>query len=61
MRVDFHDTVSTLWIKGCPYPFTIERPIPKSHTWAGVLHREGLPWELYNVSEIKEKDTWRKI
>jgi len=61
LRVDKHDTISTLWIKDCPYPFTLKRPLPKSHTWVGILHRDDAPWEIYNVSENKEKDSWRKV
>jgi len=61
LRVEGKDIVSVLWIKECPFPFTIERPLESSETWAGFLYREGLPWLLYDTSSSKKKDTWRKI
>jgi len=61
LRVDKKLTVSVLWLKDCPFPFTLERPLPESCTWAGILYREGIPWILYDVSEDKKKDTWRKV
>ena len=61
LRVDKKVIATVLWIKDCPFPFTLERPLPESCAWAGVLYREGIPWILYEVSENKQKDTWRKV
>jgi hypothetical protein len=61
LRVEKKIIATVLWIKDCPFPFTLERPVPESCTWAGVLYREGIPWVLYDLSTQKEKDTWRKI
>ena len=61
LRVEKKTIASVLWIKDCPFPFTLERPLPKNMTWAGILYREGMPWLLYDVSQEKLKDTWRKI
>jgi hypothetical protein len=61
MRVEKKIVATVLWIKDCPFPFTLERPLPLSYTWAGVLYRENMPWILYDVSEEKKKDTWRKV
>ena len=61
LRVEKKTIASVLWIKDCPFPFTLERPLPENMTWAGILYREGMPWPLYDVSQEKLKDTWRKI
>ena len=61
LRVDSKDIVSVLWVKDCPFPFTLDRPLPKEMTWAGILYRKSTPWLLYNIASEKLKDTWRKI
>jgi len=61
MRVEKKTTASQLWIKDCPFPFTLKRPLPETASWAGVLYKNGVPWILYDLSEEKKKDTWRKI
>tara|TARA_X000001382_G_scaffold373_1_gene537 strand:- start:11554 stop:12066 length:513 start_codon:yes stop_codon:yes gene_type:complete len=61
LRVEKKNIVSMLWLKNCPFPFPLKRPLPENASWAGVLYRQGFPWVLYNLSEEKEKDTWRKI
>jgi len=61
LRVEKKTIASVLWLKDCPFPFTLKRPLPESNSWAGVLHRDGIPWILYDTSDKKKKDTWRKI
>mgnify|MGYP003136044146 CR=1 FL=1 len=61
LRVDQKTVVSILWVKDCPFPFNLERPLLDNQTWAGILYREGIPWLLYDTSDKKEKDSWRKI
>ena len=61
LRVDKKNIVSMLWLKNCPFPFPLKRPLPENASWAGVLYRQGVPWILYNLSEEQKKDTWRKI
>ena len=61
LRVEKKTIASVLWVKDCPFPFTLKRPLPKDSSWAGVLHRGGIPWILYDISTEKKKDTWRKI
>ena len=61
MRVEKKTSASQLWIKDCPFPFTLKRPLPESASWAGILYRQGIPWILYDLSKEKKKDTWRKI
>ena len=61
LRVEKKPTASVLWIKDCPFPFTLKRPLPETSSWAGILHRRGIPWILYDISDKKKKDTWRKV
>ena len=61
LRVEKKTIASVLWIKECPFPFTLERPLPENMSWAGILYRDGIPWLFYEASEQKKKDTWRKI
>ena len=61
LRVDKKNIVSKLWLKNCPFPFTLKRPLPENASWAGVLYRQGVPWILYDLQEEKKKETWRKI
>ncbi len=61
IRVDQKDIASVLWIKDCPFPFTLTRPLRKDQSWAGILYRAGVPWLLYDTSAEKKKNTWRKI
>ena len=61
IRVDKKAVASVLWIKDCPFPFTLDRPLLDTESWAGVLYRDNLPWVLYSTSNKKEKNSWRKI
>ena len=61
MRVEKKTIASRLWIKDCPFPFPLKRPLPENASWAGVLYRDGIPWIIYDLSEEKKKDSWRKI
>ena len=61
LRVEKKNIVSMLWIKNCPFPFPLKRPLPENASWAGVLYRQGVPWILYDLQEEKKKETWRKI
>lgn len=61
LRVEQKNIVSMLWIKNCPFPFPLKRPLPKNASWAGVLYKQGHPWVLYDLSEQEKKETWRKI
>ena len=61
MRVEKKAIASRLWLKDCPFPFTLKRPLPENASWAGILYKQGIPWILYDLSEEKKKDTWRKI
>jgi len=61
LRVLKKDTASVLWVKDCPYPFTMDRPLDPSQSWAGLLYRNKMPWLLYDTASTKQKNSWRKI
>ena len=61
MRVEKKTIASRLWLKDCPFPFPLKRPLPESISWAGVLYQNNVPWILFDLAEEKKKDTWRKI
>ena len=52
---------AVIWLKDCPFAFTEKSPPSAEVTWAGVLYRNDIPWKIYNYSDKKEKDTWRKV
>ena len=52
---------TVLWLKDVPFPFAEKSPPDIEITWAGVLYDHGIPWKIYDFSEEKKKDTWRKI
>jgi len=52
---------TVLWLKDVPFPFAEKSPPDIEITWAGVLYDHGIPWKIYEFSEEKRKDTWRKI
>ena len=60
-KVDRKGVASLLWVKGINFPFTIPRPPEDGRTWAGILHLHSIPWLLYEYSEVKLKDTRRKV
>ena len=61
LRVEKKNIVSMLWIKDCPFPFPLKRPLPENASWAGILYQNNIPWILFDLAEEKKKDTWRKI
>ena len=54
-------TASLLFVHKHSIPFTIPRPPSEEIEYVGVLHLNELPWMLYEYSEIKLKDTKRKV
>ena len=61
LREDLKTVASVLWVKDCPFPFTLDRPLKDDQTWAGILYRDSIPWLLYDTSSEKKKNSWRKI
>ena len=60
-RVEKKDIASLVWVQGHNTPFTVPRPPEDGMLWAGVLHLHGLPWVLYEYSEVKLKDSKKKV
>ena len=52
---------TVIWLKDVPFPFAEKSPPDPDLSWAGLLYDRGIPWKIYNFSEEKQKDTWRKI
>lgn len=60
-KIDKKTTASILWVEGWKVPFTIPRPPDLSMQWAGLLLVKGFPWIIYEYSETRKKNTWRKV
>ena len=60
-KIEQKGRACVLWVKGVSLPFKIPRPPMNQLQWAGILHRKGIPWMLYEYSETKLKDTRRKV
>lgn len=60
-RIDRKEVATVLWIENIPAPFTVPRPPEDGMLWAGILSFHGLPWILYEYSEVKKPDTRRKV
>lgn len=60
-RIDGKGNAALVWCLNIPFPFVCKRPPRLEDTWAGILYRNGLPWELWEFSTERKKDTWRKI
>ena len=61
LRTEKKIVASVLWVKDCPFPFTLDRPLKDDQQWAGILYRDSIPWILYDTSSEKKKNSWRKI
>jgi hypothetical protein len=60
-KKELRDDCCVLWLVGVHQPFTVPRPPEREYSFAGVLLLGGLPWVLYDYSQIAKKDTWRKV
>lgn len=60
-KIERKTTASILWVEGWKAPFTIPRPPDPSMLWAGILLMKGFPWIIYEYSENRKKNTWRKV
>lgn len=60
-RIDGKGNAALVWCLNIPFPFVCKRPPRLEDTWAGILYRNGIPWELWEFSTERKKDTWRKI
>ena len=60
-KVEQKEIATLIWIKGIPFPFELARPPFASQRFAGILYIDNRPSFIYELSEEKKKDTWRKI
>ena len=60
-KIERKEVASILWLKDINFPFKQRRPPLPENTWAGVLYVQGIPWLIYEFSDIKKSDTRRKI
>jgi len=60
-KVERKETASLLWLHGVRAPIKIPRPPFTEYRWAGILHLNKFPWLLYEFSEVKLKDSNRKV
>ena len=60
-KIEKKEKAAVLWVKDITFPFKIPRPPRNSLPWAGILHRKGIPWMLYEYSAEKRADTRRKV
>ncbi len=60
-KLEHKDVATLMWIKGIPFPFELPRPPAAIMRYAGVLYIDNKPSFIYELTEAKKKDTWRKI
>ena len=61
MKREKKGIATVLWLKDVPFPYAEKSPPNPDLSWAGVLYNRGIPWKIYDFSNEKKKDTWRKI
>jgi hypothetical protein len=60
-KIQSKDIITLLWIASIPFPFEIARPPQTTDRYAGVLYIDNKPSFIYEITDTKKKDTWRKI
>ena len=60
-KKELREEYCLLWIEGVSTPFSVPRPPEATMAFAGILHFKGLPWVLYEYSDVRKKNTWRKV
>lgn len=61
LGVDKKGEASLLWLHEVNFPITISRPPPRGYWWARMLHKNGVPWLIYDYVSSPIKDTYRRI
>ena len=60
-KIQSKDVMTLVWISGIPFPFEVARPPQNTDKYAGVLYINNKPSFIYEITDTKKKDTWRKI
>ena len=60
-KIQSKDIMTLLWIAGIPFPFEVARPPLLTDRYAGILYVNNRPSFIYEITDTKKKDTWRKI
>ena len=55
------DIATLIYVENVPFPFELKRPPQPTEKYAGVLYLKDIPSYLYELSEVKKKNTWRKV
>lgn len=61
LKVERKGVASVVRLSGVRNGFKVIRPPESGMSWAGVLFLNKYPWVVYDFSEEKKKDTWRKV
>lgn len=60
-KIERKNIATLVWVKGIPFPFEVPVPPLPHERYAGVLYINRKPSFLYELSQEKKKNTWRKI
>tara|TARA_R100000149_G_C5832936_1_gene107830 strand:- start:137 stop:616 length:480 start_codon:yes stop_codon:yes gene_type:complete len=60
-KIESKDVMTLIWIAGIPFPFEIARPPLPTDRYAGILYINNRPSFIYEITDTKKKNTWRKI
>ena len=60
-KIESKDVMTLIWIGGIPFPFEIARPPLPTDRYAGILYINNRPSFIYEITDTKKKNTWRKI
>ena len=61
LKVERKGIASIIRLSGIKNALKVIRPPESGMSWAGVLFLNNYPWVVYDFSEEKKKDTWRKV
>lgn len=61
VKVERKGVASIIRLNGVKNALKVIRPPEPGMSWAGVLFLNNYPWVVYDFSEEKKKDTWRKV
>lgn len=59
IRVEKKDIITLIWVESIPFPFEEKRP--QIASYVGIAYIDGTPSFIYEYTNAKKKDTWRKI